>query len=41
MRDNIALNLTLCAVRAHYSTTTRLATVHKFFKLIGLRMRTR
>ena len=27
MLDNIALNLTLCVVRAHYSTTTRLATV--------------
>ena len=41
MLDNIALNLTNCAVRAHYNTTTRLAIVHIFFKFIGLRMRTR
>ena len=40
MLDNIALTLTLCAVRVHYSTTTRLATTHIFFKSIGLRMRT-
>ena len=41
MLDNIALNLTICVVRAHYNTTARLATVRIFFKFIGLRMRTR
>ena len=30
MLGNVASNLTLCAARVHYSTTTRLATVHVF-----------
>ena len=40
MLDNVAPNLTLSAVRVPYSTTTKLTTVHIFFKSTGLGMRT-
>ena len=40
MLDNVAPNLTLSTIRVPYSTTTRLTTIHIFFKSTGLRMRT-